>query len=259
MPAQRGRPARTGEPVRVRDTVSLFKPAKPLRAFEEIIGQIRGLIAAGELGVGDKLPAERVLAAQLEVNRHTVREALRALEISGIVTLKRGAHGGAFIVDPEGDKSVGLLGRSLRFTDVSVADLTQAMRSITMMLLEAAMPVIDEEDLIAIEDNIAAAEAIENPGARSAVIIRFYVQLAEASRNPILVELAESFCEILLSWVVRLGSLSSDRVLASRRSIVASLRKHDRVAAQAELERHLRELHGLWLSGAGETGSHGRA
>lgn len=232
------------------DTLALFKPARPVRAFEEIIGQIRALIAEGHLGAGDKLPAERVLAARLEVNRHTVREALRALEISGIITLRRGARGGAFIVDLEGDKAAGLLGRSLRFTDFSVADLTQAMRSITMMLLEAALPTIEEHDLRAIEENIVRAERTEDSRERSAILLRFYIQLAEASRNRILVELAESFCEILLSWVARLGSLRSDRVLASRRRIIQSLREGDRSAAQAELDRHLSELHELWLYGS---------
>lgn len=231
------------------DVLHLFEPSKPVRAFEDIVTQIRALIAEGRLTVGDKLPAERALATRLQVNRHTLREALRTLEISGIIALRRGAHGGAFIVDPDGDKRAGLLGRSLRFTDVAVADLTQAMRSITTMLLEAALPTIGDADLDAMDENVDRAECTADAAERSATNIHFYVQLAEASRNLILVEIAQSFCDVLHAWVLRLGSLESARIIVSRRRIIALLRRGDRAGAQSELERYLDELHGLWLSG----------
>ena len=171
------------------------------------------------------------------------------LEISGIIELRRGAHGGAFIVDPDGDKLAGLLGKSMRFTDVAVADLTQAMRSITMMLLEAAMPIIDEADLRAMDTNVDRAERTVDAAARSSINIHFYVQLAQATRNRILVEVAETFCGILQSWVLRLGSIESSRIIASRRAIITLLRHGDRSKAQAELDRYLEELHDLWLAG----------
>ena len=50
---------------------------------------------------GDKLPAERELAKQLKVSRHTLREALRSLEVTGLVEFRRGATGGAFIREVE--------------------------------------------------------------------------------------------------------------------------------------------------------------
>ena len=78
-----------------------FQPIQIRRAFEEICDRIRAQIAAGSLKPGDKLPAERELAQQLGVGRNALREALRSLEIAGIVRLQKGAKGGAFI--REGD------------------------------------------------------------------------------------------------------------------------------------------------------------
>src|SRR5690242_17566569 len=75
----------------------IFGPARPRRTFEEIINQIKTNIEEGRLKRGDKLPTERALAAQLQVSRNTVREALRTLEISGFIILKRGPTGGAFV------------------------------------------------------------------------------------------------------------------------------------------------------------------
>src|SRR5712664_2472743 len=135
----------------------MFSPAKPRRVFEEIINQIKAQIEDGRLQRGDKLPTERALAAQFRVSRNTVREALRTLEISGLITLKRGPTGGAFVAASDPRILNSQLTSALRLTDFSVADLTQAMRSITVMLLDAAMPTLAEADLQAMEANIKAA------------------------------------------------------------------------------------------------------
>ena len=75
------------------------------RIFEEISNQVRAQVVNGQLKPGDKLPAERQLALQFGASRTAVREALRGLEMSGVVELHKGVKGGAFI--RAGDPSVG--------------------------------------------------------------------------------------------------------------------------------------------------------
>jgi GntR family transcriptional repressor for pyruvate dehydrogenase complex len=230
------------------DTGPIFGPARPRRTFEEIINQIKTNIEEGRLKRGDKLPTERALAAQLQVSRNTVREALRTLEISGFVILKRGPAGGAFVAASDPAILNSQLTSALRVTDFSVADLTQAMRAITVMLLEAALPRLSEIDLRAMEANIKEAEAvIDDPPRRSTILIQFYRLLAEASENKILVTIADSFVDLLQQWVVRLGSLGGNRVIKSRRAIVRYLRAGDAKAARRELDDYLKDLHELWL------------
>src|SRR5215831_10481200 len=72
-----------------------FAPIHTRRTFEEICERIRDRLASGDLRPGDKLPAERDLAQQLGVGRNALREALRSLEISGILELRKGVKGGA--------------------------------------------------------------------------------------------------------------------------------------------------------------------
>lgn len=67
-----------------------FKPIKTKKIYEEIIEQVKGLIAQGALSPGDKLMSERELADQLKVGRSAVREAFRALEAMGIIEIKQG-------------------------------------------------------------------------------------------------------------------------------------------------------------------------
>src|ERR1700756_2482691 len=107
-PARKARPKQTQSPRKGATLVdapppeSLFVPAKkPPRAFEEIIAQVQSLIADGRIRRGEKLPTERQLAQQFQVGRNTVREAMRMLEISGTVYLRRGPKGGAFIAEDD--------------------------------------------------------------------------------------------------------------------------------------------------------------
>jgi GntR family transcriptional regulator, transcriptional repressor for pyruvate dehydrogenase complex len=65
---------------------------------EKIVTRIKELIFANQLQIGHKLPSERELMAQTGVSRAVVREALRSLEQSGLVEIRQGATGGAFVV-----------------------------------------------------------------------------------------------------------------------------------------------------------------
>src|SRR5262249_58204045 len=80
-----------------------FRPIHTRGAFEEICERIREQLALGMLKPGDKLPPERDLAQQLGVSRNVLREALRSLEMAGVLRLLKGVKGGAFI--QEGDTS----------------------------------------------------------------------------------------------------------------------------------------------------------
>ncbi len=68
----------------------MFSPIKSTKVYEQVIEQIQTMIANGELKRGDKLPSERQLAEQLQVSRTSVREALRALQIIGLIEVKQG-------------------------------------------------------------------------------------------------------------------------------------------------------------------------
>jgi len=76
----------------------LFEPVESRRLYRQIAQQLSRLIADGEFAAGARLPAERELAEQLGVSRPTVREALIALEVEGVVEVRGGA--GVFVHAP---------------------------------------------------------------------------------------------------------------------------------------------------------------
>ena len=80
---------------------SLFRPAQIGRASEDVALQIEAAIISGQLQMGDRLPSERNLQTLFRTSRGVVREALRALKEKGLITIKKGAHGGASVKNVE--------------------------------------------------------------------------------------------------------------------------------------------------------------
>jgi DNA-binding FadR family transcriptional regulator len=259
MPADQARAAGPAAPAA--EETTMFRPARPRRAFDEIIGQIRALIENGELKPGDRLPSERALAEQFAVSRNTVREALRMLEISGLVVLKRGATGGAFIAHADTATVTASLTDTLRLTDVSLADVTDAMRRITTVVTRAACENITDDDITALEANLTEVARLTEAGEwerKAHVNLEFQRLLAQATGNPILAIITDSLVDVLGAVIARVGPLQDDFTLRSRRRLLKRLRERDADGAADEIERYLRRLHGLWLRGVG-TEKPGRA
>jgi GntR family transcriptional repressor for pyruvate dehydrogenase complex len=76
-----------------------FKPLKQSRVSEEVLRQLKEAILLGEFKSGQKLPSERELTEAFRVSRGVIREAIRALELTGFVVLRQGTAGGAFVTD----------------------------------------------------------------------------------------------------------------------------------------------------------------
>ena len=95
MAASRGVPGPSASAGAVDD--ALFRPVRAGNAFEETVERLLQTIRLGVVGPGERLPAEREMAARLSVSRVTVREALRALQQAGYVESHRGRYGGTFV------------------------------------------------------------------------------------------------------------------------------------------------------------------
>jgi DNA-binding FadR family transcriptional regulator len=76
-----------------------FRPIRSGNAFEECVERVLSAVKLGLVGAGERLPAERDLAARLGVSRVTLREALRSLADAGWLEVRRGRHGGTFVLD----------------------------------------------------------------------------------------------------------------------------------------------------------------
>lgn len=240
-----GRPA-TASPV-------VFQPARPRRAFDEIIGQIKAMIEDGALRPGDRLPSERALAEQFVVSRNTVREALRMLEIAGLVQLKRGATGGSFITAPTSSLTSGSLTSALQVTDYSLSNLVETLRDMVSITAVTAIKRMTDDDLAKLEDNVRRAAQLTKAGEwdqKMRVHLEFYEIMAEATDNPVLVLIVRTLNEVTEKLILQVGVTHDDAIVRSRRALLKALRARDSDAALAELARHFTKLHKMWLSGS---------
>lgn len=222
-------------------------PAVKRRAFEKICQNIRDELAAGKLRPGDKLPAERELAEQFGVGRSALREALRSLEIAGVIQLKKGVKGGAFVQSGDPTSLTRVMQDLVHLGAISLGDLTEARLLIQSGIVRLACERASAEDLEAIRRNIDATEEASRLGRhdeRRNRIIEFYRLLALATHNEILTLLVDAITAILLRFL-REVSDELPGLIAHRRRFFRYLEARDADKATRELENHLAKLHRL--------------
>jgi len=222
-----------------------FGPVRGARLFEEICEQIRGQLSVGKLGPGDKLPPERDLADQFGVSRAAVREALRTLEVSGIVELRKGPKGGAFMLE-EGAPLTQSFESMLELGRIPIRDLTEARILISEVVVRLACERGTKRDFDAIARDIDRVEAAlaRGEGYRNLnVITEFYDLLAAATGNQMLRFIVHSIAQVLTGLIRMRQPAPIDDLVERRREILKKLRARDAAGAGKLLTRHLMRVH----------------
>ncbi len=220
------------------------------RTFEAISQQIHNRISAGELRIGDRLPNERELARTLAVSRHAVREALRALESVGLVRLRKGARGGAFISAGRPGAVADVMRGIFMVGGIPLAQLTESRLWIESLVVRVACERADEAALGLLEENLRLAERETRAGRlaeKARLNIEFHDLLAAATGNQVLVLMMGAILNVLRDFVERIGFVMGMDVIRSRRRLLRHMRARDSARAVAEIERHLRTLHRRYL------------
>jgi DNA-binding FadR family transcriptional regulator len=145
-------------------------PAGPVlrapKTAELIASYIRGQIVRGDLKAGDSLPTETVLMEMFGVSRPTLREAFRILEAESLISVRRGARGGARVVAPDIAVAVRYVGLLLQLGGTTIADVYEArtlLESAIAGLLATGRSRQDLDDLNGcVRDLVALAEGDEH-------------------------------------------------------------------------------------------------
>src|SRR6202012_5729938 len=148
-----GQPTQAGKKAAAPPAESeLFNRVSLGRISEVIVEQIRLLMRQGQLKPGDRVPPERDLCERFGVSRVPVREALRMLGASGLVEIRVGARGGAFVTAPSSDRVGEGLTDLLSLSVITTTDITE----IRMVLETGIVPLVceraTEEDLAGLDD-----------------------------------------------------------------------------------------------------------
>ncbi len=220
-----------------------FAPVSTGRISEEIVTQIRAALHSGALTPGDRLPSERELTEQFGVSRVTVRDALRILEANGLIEIRVGARGGAYVRAPDAGQFGERLTDMMMLSDLDPGDVTE-----TRLLIEVgSLPLVvaratkrDLEVLDALCDEADAALAAGQPTLELSAA--FHSALTACTHNDALALLAETVRDPLLASLETAYSADPGMGVQGweeHRRIVAAVRSGEAENAADILRAHL--------------------
>lgn len=213
------------------------------RISEVIVEQVRLLIRSGQLTAGDRLPSERELCERFGVSRVTVREALRVLEANGLVEIRVGARGGAFVTAPSSRMVGEGIADLISLSSLSAVEVTEARKVFELGLVPLVCERATEEDIAALyaicERSHAALETEDYPLVLSA---EWHTRFARATHNRAISLLAESLHDPMLRSLQRARSTAPAHGrlgVEEHRALVDAVAARDVVKATELMSVHL--------------------
>lgn len=223
----------------------MFEPLGYAPAYLRVSEAIRARILRRELPEGEALPTETELARQFEVNRSTVREALRKLESAGLLGRRRGGKR-LFVTRPTREAVGGGLSQALALHRARVVDVWEALQAVQPGIAAAAAERRSDDALEKLAGcaRVFAARA----GGRDAAVgevADFFDALAEAAANPVFNLLNEPLLRLLkpsLAVIIDRVPQARSRIEAAQDAIVRAVRSRDAKAAAEWMARHVRDF-----------------
>ena len=136
----------------------LFNPVGEKRLYQKVVDQICVAIFQGKLRPGDRLPSEEELVSLFQVSRSAVREAIKVLETSGLLTVRWGRGGGSFVQERDTQSLSQAYANILRLALVEVSELTRARVLLESVAIQEAAKNIRPGDLDDLRQNIREAK-----------------------------------------------------------------------------------------------------
>ena len=190
----------------------MFRPLKKKRFSDQIADLIQKKILEDSLEVGTNLPSEKEMADEFQVSRSVIREALRILEITGLVNIKKGPSGGIFVSNVYHAPIKRSLNNLITSGEVTVDHLYDARLLIEPHIAGQAALNASEADLekfrTLFEDSAAH---LDDPVHLKKNNLEFHLLLARASGNPVLAVMLESVFELLAERTLSFLDLELER------------------------------------------------
>jgi GntR family transcriptional repressor for pyruvate dehydrogenase complex len=214
-----------------------LRPVTRPRLYEQVVSQIQAWIAENGIGVGDRLPPERELAARLGVSRATISQALVAMEVAGVVSVRHGD--GVILMEPAGSTKVI---NALRQHAQQLPEVIEAREALETKLAALAAARRTEQDLAAIDHSLAVMERDIEAGGRGVEGDElFHAAVTAAGHSRLLAKLMVEISDLIRE--TRIESLAQpDRPINSlhgHRKVADAIRAGDADAAVEAMQAHI--------------------
>ena len=217
-----------------------MQPGPSRRVHDLLVERFRSIIRDGALKPGERLPSERALAEQLQVSRSSVREAIRSLELQGLVVSKRGS--GTFIETDNLESMVSLIASTLSGGAETLKDIFEMRHLLEPQIAAVAAQRASAGEVGELEAILADQEReIAEGGSGVDADTAFHFALAAATHNSALVKVVSAVEDILRQS--RDQSMQAPgraaRSLESHRRILQMVQAGDGDGARRAMEHHL--------------------
>jgi GntR family transcriptional repressor for pyruvate dehydrogenase complex len=236
--ATRSNDARTGPAA-----IDEMRAVRTNRRYEQVAEQIQHLIARGVLKPGDRLPGERDLAVKFGVGRGSIRDAIRTLEIMGVVEPRHG-HG-TVVRELSADSLVVPLATALSHKRGLVAELLDVRRMIEPSLAARAAKNATPEEVGRMEEILdRQREKMRRGEPTIEEDSEFHYAIAVAARNTVVLRVLDVLMDLLRESRTRSLQVPGrlERSIAGHRRVLRAIKRRDAEAAQSAVRQHLQEI-----------------
>ncbi|MCV9936907.1 FadR family transcriptional regulator [Boseaceae bacterium BT-24-1] len=214
------------------------------KSYEVLADRLRQTILGGSLAEGERLPTERELVSQTGLSRGSVREALRKLEVEGLVKTKLGRLGGNIVSRPGNDSMAHFVTQFVKGRRLSLRTLQQTRETLEPGLARLAAEHRTADDVTRLRElNAEMAQALDDRDRFAAINIAWHNAVATASRNDLLAAFLYSISyDVVVSTVSEEYDTSGLRaeVVRAHERIITAIEAGDGDAAFRRMERHVK-------------------
>lgn len=223
-----------------------LSPAAPSRAYRAVVDQVCDAIMSGDLHVGDMLPAEREIVAQVGISRSSVREALKVLADAGLVAIKPGGGGGTRVIRDV--IPVELLGRAMEMSRKRIVSMLEVRNALDLTAAEMAAMRADPSFYQSLDDTVEQMESVIRDHLTDydlfrTVDTRFHLLVVKASGNDVLLQTYRPFAR---QAALALDMIGTDDILTlelpTMKSLIQAIKKQNPASARLAMSSHVYPL-----------------
>lgn len=221
----------------------MFTPVKNQKVYEVVIEQIKEMIKSGKLKKGDKLPPERELVEELQVSRASIREALRSLEILGLIESRHGD--GNFIKENFDDSLIEPISLMFMLQESSPKDILELRMVLETETAMLAAKRISDDKINEIKAIIDKFKATTDEKLNTELDVEFHHKIAQASKNLLLVNILSATSVLIDAFIsdarykIIERENNKEKLVKQHESIYEALLNRDASKAAEEMKKHL--------------------
>jgi GntR family transcriptional repressor for pyruvate dehydrogenase complex len=224
-----------------------FELIRRNKVYEEVAKQIERLILK-KLNPGDKLPSERELAEMLKVSRSSIRDAIRSLELMGLVEPRQGA--GTIVLETSVDGLANPFANALKRRQELVGEFLDFRKMLEPPLAARAAMHASAEEISEMEEILQRQAEKQSQGEPAvAEDTEFHYSVALASGNSVVLKVLDNLMDLLRDTRERSLQVEGrpQKSLTGHRRILAAIQRHDAEAAKAAMRRHIEDVEEIVL------------